>query len=140
MSKKDNNKLEAAYIDIIEFCHVKDKIKELEKQSEKYRLKISNVMKDLGIDVIEFDNNTKDPKMFKALKYNKTKLEVIEKQKLLRYLKAKGLHKKVFTVEPDLKKLNIEFESGNISLDDIKEFITYKTSEIIKIDKVNKIK
>ena len=141
MAKKIDKELEKAYEAMVVYHLTQEKIKEVKKEGiEDQKEIILEVMKTLGMDVIEFDNDPKDTKKLKAMKYSTLKLECEDEEGLFNYLKLKGLHNKVFKKVPDMTVLNSQFEKGNISLQEVKKFLTYKEGEVFKLQKVNKIK
>src|SRR4030042_2725616 len=139
MSKKINNRLNEAYEAMAVYFLIQQSMKEAKREGiDGTKEVILEIMKELGIDEILFDNEVNSNKQLKAMKYNTTKLECIDESGLFRYLKLKGLHGKVFKRVPDMKELDKLFEEGNISLNEIKKFVSYKEGEVFKLQQVNK--
>lgn len=100
---------------------------------------VINILDKLGMDEYAFSDPEDKLKKVKALKYDAIKLEIKEDQeeKFIEFLEMSDLEN-VVERKVNLKTLEEEFEKGNISISEVKKFVSYKRTSNFKVQKVKK--
>jgi hypothetical protein len=138
MSKKDIivENLQTQIRDVFNNQELVSKLKLTIKEGKE---NIGILMSRLGIDEYTFDSYIDKTKNLKALKYKAVKLEIKsgKEDSLIDYLEITDMEKAVDR-KVNMKKIEQAFEEGDLSLEELKKFVTTKETEVLKVQEVKK--
>ena len=136
MTKKSKEELNNLGHLMGEVLELQQNEKQIKKELRLAKNRALKILESLGMDEHRVGYN--DTKDIKALKYNVVKLGIKNEGKLITLLDNLGIGDSVIEENVNIKKLEEEFERGNISLNCVSRFVDFMKSECFKIQIVKK--